>query len=302
MASTNFEIVGGVDPNNSIDDVAPCFPTLDAAFDEWVDPNLVVVATPTETHVALVSELLERCSAMVLSEKPLAIDVGDIKQLEHAHGQEVVASRVRVSHHFAFSPEVEWARRVVQTHPEWGSPTEILCVSNDAYAGLPPSRLAGYVSSWIDSGPNQLSVVASFAAGWRVISHERKVSRSVTVIEHTGGRAVLCSNWLAGDTSKQTSLVFGESGVQLRMDHTSMTGLIIRNGEVQEHLSYEGAASRKFAHYAGLYRALLSNPTDPRLGVQLAKDIAAVLQNGEQSLRTNTTTWSTTTATGNAAD
>ena len=31
---------------------------------------------------------------------------------------------------------------------------------NDAYARKPESQLRGYVSSWIDSGPNQLSLLS----------------------------------------------------------------------------------------------------------------------------------------------
>ena len=36
---------------------------------------------------------------------------------------------------------------------------------NDAYARKPESQLRGYVSSWIDSGPNQLSLLSRFVSG-----------------------------------------------------------------------------------------------------------------------------------------
>jgi hypothetical protein len=66
------------------------------------------------------------------------------------------------------------------------------------------------------------------------------------------------------------------------MDHTSMTGLVVQDGGVVEHLGYTGTASRKEAHYLGLYDALLSDPANPRLGVPLAAEIAALLEAGER--------------------
>jgi predicted dehydrogenase len=277
-ADPGFEIVGGVDPHPALTDLSPLFRDLDAAFAAGADPDVVVVATPTPTHVSLVSELLERCDATVLSEKPLATAAGAIGELERAHGRDHVAGRVRVAHHFAFSPEVEWARRTVLQNPDWGAPTTILAVFNDAYARLPESQLAGYVSTWVDSGPNQLSVVAAFARDWRVLSHDDARDRAVTALEHDGGRTILSSNWLAADTSKQTTLRFDDAGVEVRIDHTSMTALVQRDGEVVEHVGYTGTASRKAAHYQGLYRVLREDPADHRLSVDLAADIAAVLE------------------------
>lgn len=275
-----FEVVGGVDPSPRQRDATPLFGDVDAAFAAGLDPDVVVVATPTPTHVGIVSDLLERCDATILSEKPLATTAEEIRGLQQAHGRDHVAGRLRVAHHFAFSPEVEWARRLVQDNPGWGAPSRILSVFNDAYAGLPPSQLAGYVSTWVDSGPNQLSVVAAFATGWRVLAHRDAGDRAVTTLEHDGGRSILSSNWLAADTSKQTTLRFDDAEVEVRIDHTSMTAVVLRSGEVVEHVGYTGTASRKAAHYQGLYRVLREDPADHRLSVDLAADIAAVLEAG----------------------
>jgi predicted dehydrogenase len=275
-----FDVAGGVDPSPKQRDVHPIFPDLDAAFAAGVEPDLIVVATPTPSHVGIVSELLERCDATILCEKPLATSVSEIEELERAHGQGQVATRVRVAHHFAFSPEVEWAKTVVEQNPGWGSPSSILSVFNDRYAVLSDMQRASYVSTWVDSGPNQLSVVAAFARGWRVVSHHDAVNRAVTSLEHDGGRTVLSSNWLAADTSKQTTVRFDYDGVEVRIDHTSMTALLLRSGEVVGHLGYTGTASRKEAHYLGLYRVLRDNPDDHRLSVHLAATVAALLEAG----------------------
>ena len=297
-ARPDVDIVGGVDPSPRFDAVAPVFATVDDALAAGLRADLVVVATPTPTHVPLVTDLLDRTDATVLSEKPMATAAATIAELERTHGADVVAARVKVAHHFAFSPEVEWARRVVEQNPHWGPPSRITCVFNDAYARLPDAQRAGYVSSWVDSGPNQLSVVGAFAGGWKVVSHADDVMRAVTTLEHVGGRTTLSSNWQAADTSKQTVLDFEAAGVQLRVDHTSMTGVVWVDGDVVTHAAYTGTLGRKAAHYDGLYRTLLSDPDDRRLSVELARSVAEVLEAGDAAPGSDGVAWTTTVPAG----
>jgi hypothetical protein len=183
---------------------------------------------------------------------------------------------VRVAHHFAFSPEVEWALRFT-LEAGWARPARVLSVFNDAYAGLPDSRLASVVSTWVDSAPNQLSVLAPFVGPCEVVRHTDERVRAVTVLDHEGGRTVLTSNWLAADTSKQTTLEYAGDR-QVRMDHTSLTATVIEGGVVTRQVGYAGAAGRKEAHYRGLYDAVFTDPADVRLGVPLATEIARVLE------------------------
>ncbi len=263
-------VVGGVDP--VVDGAAfPVFPSLAEALTTAPDPDLVVVATPSDTHVDLVREVVDASGALVLSEKPLATSLGEIDRLTD------VADRVRVAHHFAFSPEVEWARRHV-TGAGWGRPTRVLSVFHDAYGGLPPERLASYGSTWVDSGPNQLSLLAPFVGRCDLLGHADEGHRAVTLLGHEdGGRTVLTSNWLAADSSKQTTLSY-DGDREVRLDHTSMTVTVVEGGLVTEHVGYAGTVGRKEAHYRGLYDALLADPADPRLGVPLAADIARLLE------------------------
>ena len=159
-------VVAGVDPAPAYDVPFPVFATLDEGL--ALEPDLVVLATPTETHVALADALLSSTSALVLSEKPLAQSAAEIAGLESRHSPDVVAARLKVAHHFAFSPEVEWAARLVAEHPEWGPPTRVVAMSTDAYGGaLTDDRRASLVSSFVDSAPNQLSVASAFTQGWR---------------------------------------------------------------------------------------------------------------------------------------
>jgi len=265
----DVSVVGGVDPVAEGVGV-PVFRSLDDALAAEPAPDLVVVATPTETHVRLVREVVERTTALVLSEKPLAATRAEVESLTD------VAERVRVAHHFAFSPEVEWALGRVRA-VGWSRPTQVLSVFHDAYAGLGEARLASYVSTWVDSGPNQLSLLAPFVGPCEIAAHTDRRDRAVTVLEHDGGRTVLTSNWLAADSSKQTTLDYAD-GRQVRMDHTSLTATVLEDGLVTEHVGYAGHAGRKEAHYRGLYDVLLSDPSDARLGVPLAAELARLLE------------------------
>jgi predicted dehydrogenase len=266
---TDVEIVGGVDPVASLDGVT-AHRTLDDAWQAGPAPDLVVVATPTDTHITVVREALSRTDGLVLSEKPLATAYAEIDALGE------VADRVRVAHHFAFSPEVEWALRFTRD-AGWSRPTRVVSVFHDAFVGRPASFLASHVSTWVDSGPNQLTVLMPFVGACRVVSHSDERERAVTALEHDGGRTLLTSNWLAADTSKQTTLEYAGDRV-VRMDHTSMTVTVLEGGGVREQVGYAGTAGRKEAHYRGLYDVLLSGPDDARLGVPLAAEVARVLE------------------------
>lgn len=277
-------VVGGVDPVASGVGF-PVFAALDDALAAGLAPDLVVVATPTETHVRIVREAVARTDALVLSEKPLATTREEIDTLAD------VADRVRVAHHFAFSPEVEWALRHIRA-AGWARPTRVLSVFNDAYAGLGDTRLASYVSTWVDSGPNQLSLLAPFIGPCRIAAHSDVRTRAVTVLDHEGGRTALSSNWLAADTSKQTTIEY-DGGRQVRMDHTSLTATVVEDGVITEHAGHRGAVGRKEAHYRGLYDVLLADPSDPRLGVPLATDLARLLESAATAPAVDVR-WSTT--------
>ena len=133
------------------------------------------------------------------------------------------------------------------------------------------------MSTWVDSGPNQLSMLAPFTGPCELVSHADEGHRAVTVLGHEGGRTVLTSNWLAADSSKQTTLSY-DGDREVRLDHTSLTVTVLEGGLVTEHVGYAGTASRKEAHYRGLYDVLLADSSDPRLGVPLAADIARLLE------------------------
>jgi len=270
-------VVAGVDPAPGHEVPFPVHASLDDGL--AAEPDVVVLATPTESHVALADRLLAETSALLLVEKPLARTAAEIAALESRHSPAELDARVKVAHHFAFSPEVERAVQLVRAHPEWGAPDLVAAVWTDQYGGeVTPAKRASLVSSFVDSAPNQLSVLSPFIDGWQAVAHADRGDRAVTTLSHDGGRTVLASNWLAGASSKHTTLDYLGGAVRVQIEHSSMTVLVIENGRVTHHTAYVDELERKQAHYLGLYHALLHRPDDPRLGVGPALRIARLLE------------------------
>ncbi len=242
---------------------------------EIAEPDVIVLATPTSTHLDLAAEVLQRTAATVLSEKPLTGDAGELASFESRHVD--ASERVRVVNHFAFSPEVGWAVGQVEQRG-WAAPTTVLSSFNDPYVKKSVAERSTYVSSWIDSGPNQLGLLARFVSSPVVQVHRATPdgTRSMTELDHEGGSAVLVTNWATGDSSKQTSLRWSD-GCEILLDHTAMTGVALERGKPVAHFGGTGMIDRKTAHYAAMYDSYLTDPASPLLSWTFARSSAALL-------------------------
>lgn len=277
-------------------DRPPHYTTLGEALDAH-DPDLVVIATPTETHADLAVQALTGSTGLVLVEKPLVHDLRALSRLTelgrtseggtNAGGAAVggtagataavdVARRLLTAHHFAFSPEVGWAAEQCADHPEWGPITGITSAFHDPYAPRGQQAFDSYVSSWMDSGVNQLSMLARLvnltgpvsgseadggASAWYTAAY---TSRGRT------GTARLRSSWRTGASSKETVVAFAESGVELWMDHTALTGFAARGTELLATHGSDGRTPRKITHYRPLYDSIASGKPDPVLDFDTA--------------------------------
>ncbi|MEU8925002.1 Gfo/Idh/MocA family oxidoreductase [Kitasatospora sp. NPDC048545] len=245
-------------------------------------PDLVVLATPTETHAELAAQALLRSKAMVLVEKPLVHDLAALAGLRELDGKADVRGRLFTAHHFAFSPEVGWAAELIAANPDWGPVTLVTSAFYDPYVLRGAEAFASYVSSWTDSGVNQLSMLTRFveltdltdvrqtdggASAWCTVGFR---SRGEV------GTARLLSSWLTGSSSKESSLLFGRSGVEVWIDHTAMTGFAARGSELLATFGNDGRTPRKVAHYRPLYASLLSGRPDPVLGFDAAATITGI--------------------------
>lgn len=281
-ARADATVVLAVDPSPTARETAgiPAYDGLDAVLGDLrsglvEEPDLFVLATPTSTHLDLVERLLGHTDADVLSEKPLTEDPVALDALE-SRGD--AAARVRVVNHFAFSPEVGWGVGLVAARG-WGEPAAVVSTFNDPYVTMPPTRRTSYVSTWVDSGPNQLGLLARFVTGCEVRAHSAAPdgSRSVTEVGFATGTGVLSANWHTGDSSKQTSLRW-DGGREVLLDHTAMTGLALDGGTPVEHFGHDGTVDRKTAHYRAMYDTYLRDRDHPLLSLAHARSTAALLR------------------------
>ncbi|MFJ9950278.1 Gfo/Idh/MocA family protein [Kitasatospora sp. NPDC091207] len=261
----------------------PHYAALADALEEH-RPDLVVLATPTETHAELAGQALVRSAARVLVEKPLVHDLASLAGLRALEESVDLRGRLFTAHHFAFSPEVDWAAELIVGHPEWGPVTGITSAFYDPYVLKGAEAFASYTSSWTDSGVNQLSMLTRFvdlgalgsaqqaddgASAWCTAEYR---SRGVV------GTARLRSSWLTGSSSKESSLVLGDSGVEIWIDHTAMTGFAARGRDLIATYGNDGRTPRKVAHYRPLYESLLSGRPDPVLGFDATVTITEIHQ------------------------
>jgi predicted dehydrogenase len=252
----------------------PHYPDLDAALAAH-RPDLVVIATPADSHADLAASVLTRSDARVLVEKPLVLDPASLERLSGLDG---VRDRLFTAHHFAFSPEVEWAAGLVAAHPEWGPVTGITSAFYDPYVLKGEQAFTSYISAWTDSGINQLTVLARLVEVTAVTSlrDEGASCWAVASFRSRGavGTARLHTSWLTGASSKSSALTCGD--VEVWLDHTAMAAFAFRGGELLAAHGGDGRTPRKIAHYRPLYASLLSDRPDPVLGFTTAAAVTGL--------------------------
>lgn len=288
IADPNLPIAGT--PSGDL----PLFHDLSTALEsierrETRQPDLIVLATPTQDHLGMASQVLQRTGSSVLCEKPLAENADAIDRFTGTHLE--ASRRLRIVNHFAFSPEVEWAVGHAATHG-WGAPAGVISTFNDPYALKSAQQRATYVSSWVDSGPNQLGLLARFASHMQVRSHSVSEDgmRCSETVEFDGGRGVLLSNWMSSASSKSTVLRWPLDR-EIHLDHTAMTALAVEGGRRVGHFSHDASVDRKFAHYAAMYNRLVSNPADELFSLGFARTVATTLHAATRARVDSTVAW-----------
>ena len=260
----------------------PLYRSLDQALEEH-EPDVIAVATPTPTHADITRRALESSRARVLVEKPMVHDLDALTQFESTTSPAELRSRVFVAHHFAFSPEVTWGAAQLRAHPEWGPVKRIVTSFHDAYITDAPHSFEAYTSSWVDSGVNQLSMLRRFVdlvdRGPLMESDDGATSWcTVRFRSHDDiGVASLRTSWQAVASSKRTTLYLEQSGVEIWLDHTAVTGFVTQDGALLSQLMNDGRTPRKVAHYRPLWESLLTGAPDPILGFDAAAEVVRLL-------------------------
>lgn len=217
--------------------------------------GLVIVATPTSSHSAVVASVRRiDTEVAILLEKPAA---GTRADAEWLLGDPV---RAEVVLHLSFAPEVLWGFSLYRTRArDLGRVTSFHGWFGDPYGVAPEARRLSYGDSWLDSGINGLGVLARFTLpGFGVDG--RRFPRFLSTCEvhfdlheePSTERGSIFTTWQAAEGSRWTHLVF-ENGDHMMMDHTAGTGALYTRGSVAEFFAYQGPGLRRDLHYVNFY-------------------------------------------------
>jgi len=231
-----------------------------------LSPDMVVIATPTGTHLDVVGQVLAAHPACrLLVEKPAVASWAELDRLVDVMRGEA-AERLLFAHHTAYAPEVLWLARAKELQQSGGRLRSAFCVFQDPYANDVPGYRQRLGSSWVDSGINALSVLERFATvgpplGRRHLDVEGIVEE--VRVQLGGGdetaRATIVTSWEASASAKSTRLVY-ESGMQVLLDHTGVTGLAEQDGRITHRFGTDGSRVRRIQHYRNLYDVVANGP------------------------------------------
>jgi predicted dehydrogenase len=217
--------------------------------------DLVVVATPTGSHAAVV-DAVRACDAgvRVLVEKPAAGNLGDARRLLAA------GSGVQVILHSGFAPEVLWAARFCGTERDrLGDIVSLAAWFGSPYADDEDRRAKSLVNSWLDSGINVLSVIARFVVPAGVISFRPLADHASTFearlrLDSDGSReGTIVTTWQAAATTQSLRLRF-DDGSELLVDLVAGAATHFRDGSVTEMFTRPGRGGHLGHQYANFYR------------------------------------------------
>jgi predicted dehydrogenase len=227
----SVQIVGGVDPLTrnarvSLPAAIPVFGSL-ADVSPSLEFDVVVVATPTPTHIDVCIAVLEQLGSgqRILCEKPLATSYGLVRMaLDRAASTGVPLD---VLYHYAFAPEVAWlAERRPEIEAEHGFIARTSSRFDDPKASL-TSASTTLTSSWADSGINALSVLARFVNLARISSASKgapALCHAIVEYESGGhqGEGSVTTSWTAPEVLKETALILAD-GTSFTMNHAKGT-------------------------------------------------------------------------------
>jgi predicted dehydrogenase len=240
----------------------PVYPTVFDTTNRGLDPDIVVIATSTQSHRQVCSEVTEHYpQAAVIVEKPAADNLADARKMIDYGGKQPV----NVTYHMAFSPEVDWALGQVSAKAELlDSPVAIESWFTDPYqAGLAAAQ-ERFGTSWIDSGINALSVIERFArlverTSLRQIGDTSKSTFEgsfICQLQENRLPAIVLTSWYSTAPTRTTRIRYS-SGAELVMDHNAVAGYLLANGEAADMYGSDGIVPRREAHYKAWYQSWL---------------------------------------------
>lgn len=235
--------------------------------------DAVIVAPPAAAHAQVCADLLAwpRPPARILMEKPAADRLDAVVAMFSASA----TTQLDVIYHAAHAPEVEWAAARLPDWSAWHGPI----VAYEAYFCDPyggqarQARRQVYLSSWLDSGINALSIAHRLMRPERVSSLDLLDPKGSVytatlafgpLVPDADAQSVrtplaharIRTSWDVPAPVKWTELTFA-SGATLQLDHQAISGAFQPSHGQGESFGYDGAHPRLVTHYIRAFSSLL---------------------------------------------
>jgi predicted dehydrogenase len=233
-----LRLVAGCDSNPALAEVLPqgvrFHGSLDAAL-AATDVDVVVVATPNQTHNRIAIQALE-AGLHVMVEKPAASDPAELEALQASAQRS--GRLLWFALHAATGSEVIWAERHLREEGErYGALTGFHSRFMDPYID-PLNRQLSHADSlqtpWRDSGINAVSVLLRLQPSLQLeptgLRCSRQLGERPCILSETAhfrfgnaGYGCMETAWDQQRNHKSTELFFAGSGMRLLIDHSQQT-------------------------------------------------------------------------------
>jgi predicted dehydrogenase len=231
--------------------------------------DAILISTSVNSHFEIARDALSR-GIPVLLEKPATTCYSDLKELYSIASSN--RSLLVIAYHAAFALDVRWAEHYI--HQGQGSAlgpiTSAWSGFFDPYASEedPHRRFRSLGGSWMDSGVNALSVLATFtdlsaievsnSVRTTLPPYESDARTIATMIKPASTRQfprriVIETNWLLGSNHKSTILTFETSGSYIHLDHTRQTVSIFKCGRRDQIEDCSRGRDRLVNQYVGVF-------------------------------------------------
>lgn len=268
-ANRGIELVAACDPEED-PLTSPPVPVYSSLKEMMASEALdaVALATPNDTHADLARTALEG-EKHVLVEKPATPSYEELEALIDVAA--TMNLHLHTSFHAAYAPDVLWcADHIDEMVEQFGELTAFHARYFDPYVtdGDLYNRATSLGGSWVDSGINALSVLDQILDTFRITNlHRARLPNfncedvqalaevSFPSFSDTGrGRGTIHTNWLLETNFKTTVLTFGESGVEVQLDHSNhAVRRIGPNGESSLLASFPAGEMKLALHYEEAY-------------------------------------------------
>lgn len=275
--TSDLELVAACDVDPTRSDQLKSYPNVHfcCEIDELLSRghvDVVVIATPPDTHVSMAKKVVESGYACAI-EKPMCVSHSELDLLMRLHRKK--GTLLYSMLHTSFDPAIEWWMSHAMDYG-LNVLTAFQVDRFDPYVevdGLVNPEHQSLMGSWIDSGINALASVARFldelslkletAAMTRIPGIGcSEVQGNATFTFHDSHRrlgfGVVRTDWSLNRNWKGMRLYYGYDDAVVEIDETKQTIRVIRDREFIDEMCVADPKQRMNRHYGGVYEDLVA--------------------------------------------